>query len=86
MEPQKLTIKVTEARINTVSLETFYHLDDSNKAPIDYVAHFVVGEDGEYLPKDEAVKRVIVGRTLGDIKELAEMIKTSTEEAAVPNM
>lgn len=80
----ELDLKVTEARINDVDLETFYNLDTNPKAPIDFVAHFAVDEEGRYLPKADAIKLVLKGRKLGDIKELSEQLQQAIEDAAVP--
>lgn len=80
-----LTLKVTEERLRDLDLETFYYIDTSPRAAIDFVAHFVVGEDGEYLPKPQAVKLVLTGRKVSDINELAEELRRRMEETAVPN-
>lgn len=84
-EVQDLNLVVTEERVKDMDLETFYYIDaNSPKATVDFVAHFVCDDKDEFLEKDEAVKRVIIGRKIRDVEEIMDDLKTAMEEMAVP--
>jgi hypothetical protein len=84
-EPQELNLVVTEDRVKDMELETFYYIDNkSPKATVEFVAHFVCDEKGEYLEKPDAVKAVIVGRKVRDVEEIMEDLQAAMEEMAVP--
>lgn len=80
-----LNLVITEERLNDVDLETFYFLETNPKAMIDFVAFFVAGDDGEYLDQMEAVRRVIKGRKVKDIAEIATDLRDAMEKGIVPN-
>lgn len=81
-----LNLIVTEQRVQDVPLEVFYLIEDgSPRILIDYIAHFVADENGEYLPQEKAVKEVVTGRTLGDLEAIASQLKDAVEEGIVPN-
>ena len=81
---EDLNLVVTEERIKDMDLETFYYIDTpSPKTMVDFVAHFVQ-DDGEYLPKDEAIKLVLTGRKVADIESIMVSLKDAMEEMAVP--
>ncbi len=85
-EPQDLNLVVTEERVKDMDLETFYYIDsNSPKATVDFVAHFVADEKGEYLEPKDAVLAVIKGRKIRHVEEIMENLKTAMEEMAVPN-
>ncbi len=48
---QDLNLLVSEERIKDMDLETFYNVEGSPKATVEFVAHFVT-EDGKYLRID----------------------------------
>ena len=81
-----LNLVVTEDRVQDMDLETFYHIGDSKspKSTIDFVAHFVVDEDGNYPEKKEAIAMVVAGRKISDIEEIMEQLTKAMEEMAVP--
>ena len=81
-----LNLVVTEDRVNDMDLETFYHIGDSKspKSTIDFVAHFLVGDDGKYLEKKVAVSLVIVDRKVSDIEKIMEQLTEAMEAMAVP--
>ncbi len=82
---EQLNIQVSEDRIKDMDLETFYHIDsNSPTAMIDFVAHFVVGENGSYLEKDAAVLQVLTGRKVKDIEQIMEDLKEAMDLMAVP--
>jgi hypothetical protein len=82
----QLDLLVTEDRLRDLDLETFYYVDTNPRAMLDFVAHFVVGEDQEtYLEKEQAIKLVITGRKIADIEALVESLKDSMELSTVPN-
>lgn len=80
-----LNLLVTEDRIRNMDLETFYNVEGSPKATIDFIAHFVT-VDGEYPPKNEAVKRVLSGRKLADLEEISQQLQDAMEMRAVPKV
>ena len=83
---EDLNLLVTEERIKDMPLETFYNIDGGTpKSSVDFVVHFVSGEDGEYLEPEEALKVVLTDRTIRDIEEIMEQLKEAMEEMAVPN-
>ena len=84
--PQDLNLVVTEERVQDMDLETFYHIGDTKapKSAVDFVAHFVADENGNYLEKDEALSLVLTGRKVGDIEEIMEQLTEAMEEMAVP--
>lgn len=82
---EDLNLVVTESRLKEIPLETFYGIDNSPKAQLEYIAHFVADEDGKYLPKAQAIKLVMDGRTLADLEGIAEQLFSAMNEAAVPN-
>jgi hypothetical protein len=81
---EDLTLIVKEDRLAGMDLETFYFVETNPKAMIDFVAHFVADENGNFLPKPEAVKKVLTGRTVADIKDIVEQLRDSMEEGVVP--
>ena len=83
-EPKDLNLVITEDRINSMDLETFYNVEGSVKATIDFVAHFVADEKEQYLDKKEAVLTVTRGRTIGDIGDIAQSLRDAMETKAVP--
>jgi hypothetical protein len=84
-EQADLNIVVTEERMNDMSLETFYAVDSTPKAMIDFVAHFVVGEDGNYLEPKPAAKLVVTGRKIADIEGIMTELREAMDEGIVPN-
>lgn len=84
-EKSDLTLQVTEDRLKLVPLETFYTLSDSPKSSMDFVAHFMVDENGEYfVDQSEALQILFKGRTFGDIEELSTQVRDAIDETAVP--
>ena len=83
---QEINLQVSEERINSMDLETFYNVEGSVKATIDFVCHFAVDDKGNYLPKKDAVVVVTRGRTIGDIGEIAEKLRASMEDRTVPKV
>ena len=81
---KKLNLKVTDDRVANVDLETFYFLESSPKSMIDFVAHFVTDEEGNYLEGKEAVKVVVAGRKIEDIEEIVSQLQKAMEDQAVP--
>ena len=80
---EDLNLVVTEERVRDMDLETFYNLEGNAKATIDFVAHFVT-VDGEYVPKEDAVRIVIRGRKLREIEDIVTDLCDAMEETAVP--
>lgn len=81
-----LNLIVTEERIAETPLEIFYFLEDGGKIIIDYIAHFVADESGNYLPHKDAVAKVINGRTMKDLEEIGDQLRNAIEEGVVPNV
>ena len=81
---EDLNLVVTEDRIKDMDLETFYNIQESPKATLDFVAHFVY-EDGKYLEPEVAIKKVITGRKLRDVEAIMEELREAMEDKAVPN-
>ncbi|MCK5644650.1 MAG: hypothetical protein KAJ19_27880 [Gammaproteobacteria bacterium] len=92
-----LNLIVTDERIQDMSLETFYNLEGSPKATVDFVAWFVTDEDGkhmagyvkdddgaEVLDNKEAVKLVLQGRRVKDVEEIMGQLREAIEDRAVP--
>lgn len=79
-----LDLKVTEDRINDVPLETFYGVNSNPRNQIDFIAHFVVDEDGNYMQNKGAVKAVTSGRTIGDLETITKQLIDAMENTAVP--
>ena len=84
-EQADLNIVVTEERMQDMSLETFYNVDSTPRAMIDFVAHFVVGEDGNYLDQKPAAKLVTKGRKIADIEDIMTDLREAMDEGIVPN-
>ena len=80
---QDLNLLVSEERIKDMDLETFYNVEGSPKATVEFVAHFVT-KDGDYLEKDEAVLAVIRGRKIRDVEEIMEQLQEAMQANAVP--
>lgn len=83
-EKSNLNFVVEEERLKDLDLETFYFIDSEPKAMINFVAHFVADENENYLPKDEAIKLVLKGRTIRDIEGLVTELRESMELSVVP--
>ena len=82
---QDLNLVVDEERIKDMDLETFYNIDNNSpKATVDFVAHFVANERDEYLDKAEALKAVITGRKIRDVEEIMNQLREAMEEMSVP--
>ena len=95
-----LNLIVTDERIQDMSLETFYNLEGSPKATVDFVAWFVTDEDGKHMAKyakvdvngaesevldnKEAVKLVLQGRRVKDVEEIMNQLREAIENRAVP--
>ena len=92
-----LNLIVTDERIQDMSLETFYNLEGSPKATVDFVAWFVTGEDGKHLANyvdgddgeevlhnGEAVRLVLQGRRVKDVEEIMVQLRDAIENRAVP--
>lgn len=81
----ELNLVITEERIKQLPLEVFYMMGDQTpQLAIDYIAHFVTDGKGDYLPKADAIKKVLKGRTIGDVETLMEQIKEAMDEATFP--
>ena len=80
---QDLNLLVSEERIKDMDLETFYNVEGSPKATVEFVAHFVT-EDGKYLEKQAADLVVIQGRKIRDVEEIMAQLQKAMEENAVP--
>lgn len=91
-----LELLVTDERMKDMSLETFYNLENSPKATVDFVAWFVT-KDGKYLANfleqedgsevldnKEAVKHVVTGRHIKDVEGIMEDLRSAIENKAVP--
>lgn len=82
---ENLNLVVTEERIKDMPLETFYNIgNESPKATVDFVVHFVADESGNYLEHEDALKLVVTGRKIRDVEEIMEQLKEAMEEMAVP--
>ena len=82
---EDLNLVVEEERIKDMDLETFYNIDnESPKATVDFVAHFVTDVDGEYVTKKEAVRRVITGRKIRDVEAIMAELRVAMEQMALP--
>lgn len=92
-----LNLIVTDERISDMSLETFYNLEGSPKATVDFVAWFVTGDDGNYLANyveddegaetldnAEAVAIVVEGRRIRDVEKIMEDLREAIENKVVP--
>lgn len=84
--PNDLNLRVTEERVKDMDLETFYNVEKSNRALIDFVAHFCTDEDGNYYERNEAVKQVISGRKIRDVESIYEDLNEAMEQEAVPKV
>ena len=81
---EDLKLVVTEERMKDLELALFYGLETSPVKMVDFIAHFVVGEDDEYLKKDEAVAVVLEGRKLRDLEVIMGDLQNAMEMSAVP--
>ena len=80
---EDLNLLVSEDRIRDMDLETFYNVEGSPKATVEFVAHFVT-KDGKYLKKEDAVLIVIRGRKIKDVETIMEDLREAMEANAVP--
>lgn len=81
---EDLNLVVTEERLREVDLETFYNLEKTSSASIDFIAHFMVDEAGTYMQKSDALKVLFKGRKIKDIESIAEQLMDEIQENAVP--
>lgn len=94
---EDLNLVVSDDRIQDMSLETFYNLEGSPKATVDFVAWFVTGDDGKYLANyvvgddgeesldnREAVAKVVKGRRIKDVEKIMEDLREAIENKVVP--
>ena len=92
-----LNLVVTDERIQDMSLETFYNLEGSPKATVDFVAWFVADEEGKYLANyvedddgaeelddREAVRLVLQGRRVKDVEVIMNQLREAIENRVVP--
>ena len=91
-----LNLVVSDERIQDMSLETFYNLEGSPKATVDFVAWFVADEDGKYLAyydeedgvetlvNRDAVRLVLTGRRVKDVEEIMGDLRKAIENKVVP--
>jgi len=97
-EKQDLNLIVSDERIQDMSLETFYNLEGSPKATVDFVAWFVADEGGMYLAdyrtdvetgveslfNKDAVRLVLTGRRVKDVEEIMTQLREAIENKVVP--
>jgi len=81
----KVTIRVhaTPERLEGMSNRTLRLLQKSPEAMYDYVAHFMVDDNGDYLDYDAAIDILDV-LTLADMKEAGAAVEQAIREAAAP--
>jgi uncharacterized protein YutE (UPF0331/DUF86 family) len=81
----KLTIHIhaTPERLEGMSNRTLRLLQKSPEAMYDYVAHFMVDENGDYLDYEEAID-ILDDLTLADMKEAGAAVEQAIREAAAP--
>ena len=84
---EELNLVISEERMKEIPLDVFYGLTAKKNpgAMVEYVAHFVADENGEYLPPEKAVATVTKGRTLGDLEAIAAQLQEALEREFVPN-
>ena len=80
---EDLNLLVSEERIRDMDLETFYNVEGSPRATVEFVAHFVT-KDGEYIEKEDAVLMVIRGRKIRDVEGIMNDLREAMEAHAVP--
>lgn len=82
----EITLKVDRERINELTLDTLIALEEGTmpaRAIRDLMAKFMVDDDGEWMPEDEALQ--IIGRS--KVSHLAPILTDFADrlkEAAVP--
>lgn len=82
----KVELKIDENRITLDDLIRLEEGDNSTRFLRDLFSRFLVDEDGDYLPMDEAV-RVMGQMTMGDVLQVKEQFvafMSSLKERAVP--
>ena len=84
--PEKVKLKIDENRITLDDLINLEEGDNSTRFLRDLFSRFLVDENGEYLPEEEAVK--VMGKlTLGDVMQVKEQFMEfikGLQERAVP--
>lgn len=79
-----IKVHVTQQRMEGLSVGILRRVENgSPNAMVRYVAHFVVGENGHYLPEEEAVE-LLDELTVGELNAVAEQLNDAREEAAFP--
>jgi len=83
----KVTIRVhaTPERLEGMSNRTLRLLQKSPEAMYDYVAHFMIDDNGDYLDKDDALQ-ILDDLTLADMKEAGAAVEQAIREAAAPKL
>lgn len=78
-----LTLKVTQERMKGLKIGVLRKIETSPASQFAFVAHFMTGEDSEYLGLDEAYK-ILDELALSDIEEITGQLKEAMDEAAFP--
>lgn len=82
----EITLKVDRGRLDELELDTLIAMDEgrlSARALRDLLVTYAVDEDGEYLPREEALRRIGRARVT-EIREIMERFVAQLQEAAVP--
>jgi hypothetical protein len=84
--PRSLRFHVTAERLEELTIGQIVDAEESQtaRAIVEVLTVFVVGDDGEYLPADEA-RREIRNMTLGQMRETLPMVMAEIKDAAAPN-
>lgn len=82
-DKKDLNLVVTEDRMQDMDLKTFYGVDNSPKDMVDFIAHFMVGPDGNYMERKPAIADLTGGRKVADLEQIMEQLRESMEDGIV---
>lgn len=79
-----IKLKVTEERLKGTRAGVFRKLESSAAVQFEFVARFMIDENGEYLTETQAYE-ILDELPMSEIGDIMRQLRQAMEEAAVPN-